>query len=171
MKVNNSKGQSLLELVIGLGLLTVVITVLTITTIGGLRNSQFSKNQTQATKLAQEGLEKVRAIRDRNYAVCGPNNITNWSSIYTLNCSQTCPYILKTGAPSCGSVSADFWLSYSAVPEAIMADGVNFNRLVSVKDFGNPSDITQKEITVTVSWTDLSGTHSSKLTTILAQDI
>lgn len=174
----NNKGQSLIELLVALGLLTVVITILSIATITGLQNSQYSKNQAQATKLSQEGLEKIRTVRDRNYTVCGPSGVAVWNSIYDvpMNCQAnpaSCSYALATitaSAPS-GCTATEFWLSNvnTTQPEQIVAEGASFSRIITIRDYGTPADITQKEVAVTVSWTDLSGTHSSKIVTVMAK--
>ena len=63
ISIFSHKGQSLLELVVSVGLLVVVVTALAVTMINGLRNSQFSQNQSQATKLAQEGLDGVKNVK------------------------------------------------------------------------------------------------------------
>ncbi len=174
----NNKGQTLIELVVGLGLLAVTITILSVATITGLQNSQFSKNQAQATKLAQEGMEKVRTIRNRNYTVCGPSPVTDWNSIYStaLTCQSnpsSCSYVLATAADPApgGCTPTEFWLNIvnPTLPEEIITEGVSFSRLIIIKDYGTPSVLTQKEITVTVSWTDISGTHNSKLVTVMAE--
>lgn len=172
--MRNNYGQSLLELVIALGLLTVVITVLAIATVNGLKNSQFSKNQAQATKLAQEGMEKIRTIRGRNYTVCGPVGVTSWAALYTVStslCSSApeCTYVLQNMSQAAASpcTSTEYWLNSAAAlaSERINVDNTTFERQIKVRDY--QSDITQKEVTVMVSWTDISGQHSSKLTTIL----
>lgn len=171
--MSNNRGQSLIELVVALGLLTVIITILSVTTITGLRNSQFSKNQSQATKLGQDGLEKLRAIRDRNYTVCGPGeNIKAWNSIYDTNCPTTpltCKYTLKTlPVGACVTPPSEIWLSNNTnPPEEIVAEGVTFTRTITITDYKN--DINQKEVNVKVSWTDLSGDHNSNLSTIMAK--
>lgn len=180
----NSKGQSLIELVVALGLLAVIITILAVATITGLQNSQFSKNQALATKLAQEGQEKIRTIRARNYTVCGPNpssptGVKDWNSIYgsDMNCQATpslaCSYVLATidTPPAIIDCTAtEFWLNNvnTTQPEQIMNEGVNFDRIITIKDYGVVPNRAQKEVTVTVSWTDFSGVHSSKLVTVLA---
>jgi DNA-binding NarL/FixJ family response regulator len=46
-----------------MGVAIIVVGALTFATIASLRNAQFSQNQAQATKLAQEGLEKVKSLK------------------------------------------------------------------------------------------------------------
>lgn len=159
----NQRGQSLLEIVITIGVIMVVISGLAITTINGLKNSQFSKNQVQATKLAQEALTKVKVIRNLDYAVSGPSPATKWSELWAMNlgaaCSGQCRYILKEPVNS-----TLIWLQFqSADTKEPLADG--FQRQIIIEDF----IANQKKVTVGVIWSDYSGTHQSQLVTILAK--
>lgn len=164
MSQNNQKGQSLLEIVIALGLALIISTGLIITTVNGLKNSQFSKNQAQATKYAQEAIDQVRTIRDRDYTVCGPSNIDRFSDLWPVGvCSVACSYNLKKSSTDgyCpGDKSSPIWLKDSSSPETIG----NFKRQILIDTFA----LNQKRVTVNVSWTDISGFHQSQLVTILA---
>lgn len=60
-----NRGQTLVEVVVAVAIATVVITALALASTNSIRNAQFSKNQSQATKFAQESLEHLRAYRDR----------------------------------------------------------------------------------------------------------
>lgn len=66
----NQLGQSLIEVVVLVGLALVIVTGLTIVTVNGLKNSQFSQNQAQATRLAQEAIDCIRSVRDKNLPMC-----------------------------------------------------------------------------------------------------
>jgi hypothetical protein len=83
MEINN-RGQTLLEIAVMMGVILIVVGGLTITVINGLKNSQFSQNQIQATKLAQEGLEKVKLISENNWQVCNntPVALQYWDDIW-----------------------------------------------------------------------------------------
>lgn len=80
MKVNFSKkgnyllkGQSLFEVVMAVGLITLVmVSVVALATLS-IRNVTFSKNQTLATQYSQEALEWIRGERD-----------ANWDDFYTI---------------------------------------------------------------------------------------
>lgn len=174
---HKSKGQSLLELVIGLTLLIVIVSVIAIATANGLRSSQHAKNQVQATKLAQDGIEKIRSIRDRLYGICGvPSDITNpnlkFSKLWTETCQTPpglpqCPYLIKSATTGDCPITDPFWLKLAnnqTESEAITVDGVTFDRRVLILDSGSQSS---KEVRVTVEWKDTQGVHSSYLTTIL----
>ncbi len=60
-------GQTLLEVLIALGVSVVIVTTLTTAVITGLNNSQSSKNDNLATHYAQEGLEFMRKLRDSDW--------------------------------------------------------------------------------------------------------
>lgn len=87
-RTNNQLGQTLIELVIVIAVLVLIIGALVSATIASLRNAQFSNNLTQATKLAQEGIEKVRSSRDRNKTISF-GTITSWNGSSSSLCSGT----------------------------------------------------------------------------------
>ncbi len=63
-----SSGQSLIEVVIALGIVVTVLVTLTQGTLKSFRALRESRNRTQATELAEEALEATRTIRDRDFA-------------------------------------------------------------------------------------------------------
>lgn len=179
----SEKGQTLLEMVVVIAVALLVVSALTFATIASLRNSQFAKNQAQATKLAQEGVEKVRSIRDRDgsvifeYASGGNNPKTEkFSNLWALNMSND----------YCGKHACYFKLAQdlSTKMDVLTNEGVdddvidniratnldyetinNFKRQVQISDFSIPKQ--EKTVTVVVTWTDFAGSHESRITTIL----
>lgn len=85
------KGQSLIEVLVALGLLSLLITSVAVVVTSSLNSAQFSQEQTAATKYAQEGLEITRSIRDGNYGTFATFNGT---------------YCLAKGATSLGPAQA-----------------------------------------------------------------
>lgn len=158
-------GQTLLELVVGMGLIAAVITALAITTTYGLRNTQFSKNQALATKLAQENLEKVRTIKSANYGVCLQNellsNCSSWESIWSISFGTGSRFVIENGCtvsastePLCLKYSTDFAdLGNGFTGEVILADEASG----------------QKRVTSRVFWTDTTGQHKSDLVTLFSK--
>jgi Tfp pilus assembly protein PilV len=175
-------GQTLIELIISIALILIIITGVTILTVQGLQNSQFSRNQVQATKLAQEGIEKMRTIRDNNYTVCGWSTNANAvapNGLWSAACPNTgCRYLIKQSAGTCNNIaSTSLWIQYTpttTTTESIIAGsgGTTFNRSVIVTDdvdLSGASTAFVKKIDVIVSWSDSSGTHDSKVSTILSR--
>lgn len=158
------KGQSLLELVIAIGLVMVIVTGIALTTINGLKNSQFSKNQTQATKLAQEALEQVRTIRDRDYYVCR-GSCQRWSEFWSdTQCSTGFPCTFTLSTTGC-TISGLPDVPFCLVQSTGQSIG-NFKREVIISDLS--TSLFRKRVTSRISWTDISGEHNSELVTILA---
>lgn len=63
---SRESGQSLVEVLVALAVATVVIVALIIVVLTSLKNSQFAQNQSKATKYAQEAMDGVLAVRDRD---------------------------------------------------------------------------------------------------------
>lgn len=170
-------GQSLMEVVVVVAVAVIVIGALTFATIASLRNAQFAKNQAQATKLAQEVLERVRAGRDRNSKISdfsfgagsGDNIVSSWSDEdmwddqISQNCILNCYFVIdSTGALTNKGAG-------SIMPSSIIEVG-GFRQAVILSDQleGEPPAYTiEKIVTAQVLWTDFSGEHESRLTTIL----
>lgn len=172
-------GQTLIELVISIGLILIIITGVTILTVNGLKNSQFSRNQVQATKLAQEGIEKMRTIRDNSFTICGwVGNATQPppNGLWGAGCPAGCRYLIKETAGTCNSTATSaLWINYTpstSTVDTINIGGVNFKRSVTVTDTTDLNGVATafvKNIDVIVTWTDSSGTHDSKVSTQLSR--
>jgi prepilin-type N-terminal cleavage/methylation domain-containing protein len=109
------KGQSLIEVLVAMGIISIVITsVVTIVTTS-LGNTQFSRDQDTATKYAQEGLELTRSIRNSSYSAfaiyngryCLPKNAQNLGvaqpSCTTPNVDSFIREVQIQQAPGCGA--------------------------------------------------------------------
>lgn len=180
--LSDENGQTLLELIVVIGVAVIVIGALVFATISSLRNAQFAKNQSQATKLAQEGIERARLGRDRNQAIGGLGNVTSWNggpsgngAIWNYqingNCGSTalnpptyCYFnVTDQGVLNYLTASSSLPSAAEAIPPA-PATAV-FHRAIILSD--DSSYQIQKTVTSLVQWTDFSGTHQSRLTTIL----
>lgn len=151
--MSGEKGQSLIELVVSLAIAILVLSSLAFAIITSLRNAQFAKNQAQATKLAQESLEKIRSLRDRNGVVDSYYFNDLWSR--PLSCAEgTCYYFFNQSGVLTEGNSVE-----TIVP--------NFTRQIQIEDISAATSATQKQITAVVRWNDSAGVHESRLTTIL----
>lgn len=158
----NQRGQTLLEMIVVITVGIIIVGALTFATIASLRNANLAKNQAQATKLAQEGIENVRAIRDRSLSNSviypTPSGTTStFTDLFTIPCSPNgCYFTLNPG----GNVLT------GGTPASFEKVGGVFNRQIIVKD-GRDENL-EKEVTATVEWTDSRGEkHVSQLSTIL----
>jgi len=61
-----SRGQTLLELIISIGVVVFVMLGLVVAVTSSLRFSQASRNRSRAVKYAQEAIEITRQLRDAN---------------------------------------------------------------------------------------------------------
>lgn len=175
-KISNLKfqrGATLMELVVVVGISALVVGALVFVTVASLRNAQISRNQIQATKLAQEGMEWVRLGRNENSEIRGNfmissqlidkwNSSALWSNNINGNCgdgvSTFCYFtISQTGI-------LDHKGALAAVPGN---DSIgSFRRAVILTDDAS-SYQTQKTVIVVVEWGTGTNKHQSRLTTIL----
>lgn len=63
----HSQGQSLIEVVIAVGAMSLLLVALLATISLSIRNSRLAKDRTQAVSLANEGVELMRAYRDYEF--------------------------------------------------------------------------------------------------------
>jgi type II secretory pathway pseudopilin PulG len=169
----NMRGQTLIELIVVVTVAIIVITAIVFATISSIRNAQLSKNQLQATKFAQEGIEKVRSIRDRDGKVAFTsdgsvaNKFSDLWSIPLSGCVDYCYFKLyKQDLDGDGQLD-DYLVGESS--SSFEDLGGIFKRQVQMTDYSALTSGVEKKLTVIVQWTDFSGTHESKLTTILGK--
>lgn len=156
------EGQSLMELIVVIAMTIIVISALVFATIASLRNARLAQNQIQATKLAQQGLEKMRSLRDRD----GPVNYTGadiqtkkFSGLWSIHfsCPDNCFFFFNSPGALTGGTSSNF-----ETPQ----DSPEFLRQFQIED-EEESMAAEKKVTALVKWTDFAGEHESRLTTIL----
>ncbi len=173
-----TRGQTLIELVIVSAVAIIIIGALTFATIASLRNATFAKNQTQATKLAQDGIEQVRGLRDRNLEINGSlidETVTKFNDLWGFRLYNYC----STTAGTCYFMfDGSKKFSYVTLGSGEQIDDVEgdtkFKRYFKLTDKADCPDVSstncfefQKDITAVVEWTDFAGLHQSELTTTL----
>ena len=65
--MKSSKGQSLVEVVVAIGAMSLLLVALLTTISLSIKNSRLAKDRTQAVSLANEGIELMRAYRDYDF--------------------------------------------------------------------------------------------------------
>jgi len=128
-----NKGQSVVELLVSVGAMSLLMVALLSLVVLSIRNSRLSKNRVQAVALVQEGLELMRAYRDYSWLVIAkkakdggsyrlPANWTVETGLTEVNCDKT----------------------------AVMADDSEFSRCV-VLAFEDEKE-NEIKVTVAVAW-------------------
>lgn len=145
----NFKGQSLIEVVIGMGIATLLTVALVSTAIYTQKLAKSAKNNAQASKLVQQSIEQVRTVRDRNgFSAISANGCykvdsASWNLVLLAGCSS--PEIANPSHP---------------------AGDPDFLRTIAIANGTNPD---QKMVTVTAAWTDSSGNRTVTNTTFLSK--
>ncbi|MBI2029446.1 hypothetical protein HYT02_03460 [Candidatus Gottesmanbacteria bacterium] len=135
----NNSGQSIIEVIIAVGIVALVLVALVTAVTVSIKNSTFSKNKSIANKYINEGIEAVRSIRD-----------TSWTTLYS-----------ESGQVNGLLSSAGVW-NFSGASD-IPATG--FTRTVDVSCPNNQTC----NITVTVTWISGGQNHSSSASTVFTK--
>ncbi len=180
-KTNVEDGQSLIEVIVVLGLTAVVAVGLVIVVLTSLKNAKFAQNQAKATKFAQEAMEQIKSIRDRdlkgsiNLASTGWDDSSPFSVLwqYPLSNNAQSPCINRpegvTGG--CyfkldnGNTLAEPTLPGLSNSLQDMEDGLS--RQIIITD--DASYQQEKTVAVKVFWKDAGGEHESNLQTKLTK--
>lgn len=171
-EVKKNSGQSLLEVTIVIGLVVIVLMALSSVVIHGLETSQVAQNQAQATKLASQGLDIVRNIRDTGGTVCISSSVYRWknnfwsSSGCTGSAGSSCYFKIDTSGVCSDDPSPTNPLLNQVSASTFETISSQFTRQIKTDPVG--SDPNQIRVTSTVYWTDYSGPHSTSQVTILA---
>lgn len=134
-------GQSLIEVVIALGVVVVLAVSLVSTSLITQRTARSAKNNTQASKLVQENIEQLRVVRDRQ----GFPTLAN-RECATLNTANADPSLWTIETSSCPD------------GEQLTLDNTDFRRKFSIGP--DPLDLSnskKKQIIVSVFWQDTGG--------------
>lgn len=69
--IKSQQGQTIIEAIIALMTILIILTAIAIVIVNGLYNSRFIKNQNEANKYAQQGIEFVRNFQRNDLATFG----------------------------------------------------------------------------------------------------
>lgn len=158
-KYNLSCGQSLIEVVVGLAVATLLAIALISTTVYTSKLSRSAKNNTQASKLAQQTIEQWRIYRDR---VSSGFSALPGSGCVILDASAADPALWqKTSLAACTPAPPN------GVPngaQKVTLDKVDFWRWA---EFSTPTSA-KKSLKVTIAWVESSGWISVTTQTFLS---
>ncbi|MBI3290184.1 prepilin-type N-terminal cleavage/methylation domain-containing protein [Candidatus Microgenomates bacterium] len=137
-------GQTLVELLVTLGIAAVFIIALISVSTGALGNINFSRSQGDGNRYAREALEWLRAQRDSSWTTFAANS----SSGGTTWCLSNLSWPGSSG--NCGTTK---------IPNT------NFTREVVL----TTTSATEVTIKIDATWTDAKGTHNAQLNSILTK--
>ncbi|OGD84973.1 hypothetical protein A3B51_00285 [Candidatus Curtissbacteria bacterium RIFCSPLOWO2_01_FULL_41_18] len=149
MRKRFKRGQSLIEVVVSLGVIVVLAVSLISTSLITQKTARTAKNNNAATKLTQESIEKIRVFRDRQ----GFSALRTRLCL-TLDSSDVDPVKWKLNDCAAG-----------AEGEAIELNNTSFNRKIEIDDNGG----SLKLVIVTVTWSEPGGIQTVKDQTFLSK--
>ncbi|KKR09835.1 MAG: hypothetical protein UT38_C0019G0003 [Microgenomates group bacterium GW2011_GWA2_39_19] len=133
-------GQGLFELVVAMGIGVLVMTSLVKLITVSIKNTTFAKNQSLATRYAQEGIEWIRGQRD-----------VSWSTLLTYSSDDANPT---------WCINTLNWNTHSVCSSTISS--TIFSRKLTLDKTSN-SNVDLIEATVVVDWPDGNITHNSRV--------
>jgi Tfp pilus assembly protein PilV len=142
--IKRIKGQSLFEMIIAVLIVSLVMIALVSLSTKNLALTTFSRNKTLANRHSQEALEWVRGERDKDW--------TAFVARSTAGGTTWCVATLTWGSQgACGSSNV---IPNSTTP---------FLRSMTLRT----SAANTIDVTVVTTWTDGSGVHESRASTVL----
>lgn len=152
---SDKRGFTLIEVLIAMALLS--FGLMAVASLAGtiIKATESGRKQTQAVNLAVEKLEMLKAIRYSDIQSSGS------SGGITRVCTGVSPTFTCTPNPPTQTIdNAAFTWNWTVT--YVDLDG--FGDFVEVTGIADSRDI--KRIDLTVTWTDLFGAHSTKLTVL-----
>lgn len=131
------KGLSLIELLIAVGVISVILVGITAVATRSVNIQTYSKEQAQATKLAEEQIERVRAFRDRN-------------GFSALTCASQCSIQSNLSRSTTTLTVSNFTIWFTVRQPGVCPTRAGFTQM--------------REVVATVQWTDRRGTHQARKT-------
>ncbi len=100
--IRNERGQTLIEVLVGLAAAVIVIAAITVAAVSSLNNAEYSRDQSLATQYTQEGIEVVRNMRDQNISSISSSSLPDGTYCMAKGCQSITP-----NAGNCGPRSGN----------------------------------------------------------------
>ena len=104
------QGQTLIETLAALGIISIVMTGIGISVTSALSNAKYNQYQTLGTKYAQQGSELIQQIRDESYT-----NFKVYNGTYCLGKGQT---TLGAAQSGCTTPNVDNFIRSVVIQQA-----------------------------------------------------
>lgn len=165
---NNKLAFSLLETIVVLFIVSVGLVSILSLTVDSVRAQNLNKNSFVAYRLAQEGLELIKNVRDSNFIQNSSTTPVAWnlgiegtatSTKYKVDYVSTTPIIITGMSDARLRLDTNnFYLHNDIYPNSI------FSRLISITAGGGAASSTVSSL---VEWLDQGQTYQVELTSIL----
>lgn len=146
LTVHSLSGQSLVEVVVALGVVVALAMALITASLVTQRASRTAQSSTQATKLVQQNIERLRVFRDRN----GFDQLAN-GTYRCIGDTDLDPsnWVLEGIPANCPAISLG---------------NVDFTSEITI----STPQVNKKQVVVRVQWADSGGIQSVTNTTFLS---
>ncbi|MFC1655329.1 hypothetical protein ACFL3C_00495 [Patescibacteria group bacterium] len=144
-KIKRNKGNSIIEIIIAIGIFALVFPTLSILVIGGFSTTLRDSERFQADMYLQQGFEAMRSIRDYGYAnlTTGTHGLTKTNGYWELS----------------GSSDTNGQFTREIVVEEVERDSN-----CAIVASGGKVDNNSKKITATITW-DIEAGNSTSIST------
>jgi Tfp pilus assembly protein PilV len=146
-------GQSMFEVVLAIAVISLIVVGVVVLSTNAVRNTSFSRNQTQASRYAQEALEWLR--NQRNIDAAGFRSKVNATPNYCLDTLPSIASLNNTGV--CGT--------NEFISGTIFRRQVTFSSTTQLNTKGESVVIINAA--VTAIWSDSQGSHQVRSSTDL----
>ncbi len=171
MRIRQSQsGQTLIEVIIAVGLLALVLTTLVSGVALSVRNNRHARNQALSKEHVREALEGVRGIRDQVgwesfiAMLRADGGSTSTPVVYCLPTVPSVAYSTPPASSDFAALTTSANCTTSLIPSTIFSRSITMN----LNNLGGPN-VTSVRMIVTVSWEDSGRTFSSTSTLVLRQ--
>jgi prepilin-type N-terminal cleavage/methylation domain-containing protein len=163
-KSKNSRGFTLVEVIIACSIISVTVLTLMSAASKGIELSNRALRQTQANMLLEEGTEAIKTIRDIDWTTVA--NLTPGTNYYLFFNTTTNVWSLNTSSTASSGLIPTYPID-SIFTRKVVVSAVNRDSNGDIAGTGTLDGRTKK-ITVTVSWLNHSETISKSLVFYLA---
>lgn len=159
-----SKGQSLFEVVLALGLAALIMVALVTLVASSIRNTTFARKKTVATRHAQEATEWLRGQRDEGWDAFMLAPDTSTGILYcpdSLQLHRRCLEARPFSWTNCGPCDEDTELIDDVYRREIIFECKRVDDAAPEGTFREctATDVNAVDATVEVSWEDAQGQH------------
>jgi prepilin-type N-terminal cleavage/methylation domain-containing protein len=150
-----NKAFTLIETLIGITLITVVLTAVTGLVLNTMLSNQRNLHSVQAMAFAQEGVEAMRYLRDSNW-----RQNFSWDKDFTI-AEDTELFLADENCPPCWDIS-----SFEQDGIVTTANGFEFLRRINLRSIEDEENAV--EVNVTMEWDEKNVVRTLELSSILS---